>query len=1094
METKIITLRSSKSLKVQPLWNNHWKHAKDELGWLSNSLPSITVSKLYVSDKVVAECQEGIKCLIKSKGDKTKQYSPYTIVANVNSKDAIIEGVKEGSIGLTWMAYDSNVEANELPNEKAHDLVMASMEGAWNMREESQAGDLVTPGFRAPQIGAIYSILANSIISDQAITVVLPTGTGKSETILATIIAKKIQRSLILVPSDGLRNQFFRNCQTWGILRKISVLKQDALNPVVMKLASSKFGMAEFTELVTRSNIIIATASILNTLSQEQLSLLADKCSTVFVDEAHHSAAPTWESLKIIFSKNKIIQFTATPFREDRKPVRGKIVFDYPLEAAQRNGYFTKIDFIPVVNYDSDTWDQTIAEKAIEVLEKDLAAGHNHFLMARVDSIDKARLIYEKYYKRYKHYRPLLITSKSPGVKDLIDELRQGKSRVVVCVNMLGEGIDIPELKIAALHDIRKSLTITIQFVGRFTRSNKSAVSAKIIANIADVKIEKQLKQLYKENADWGKLIAFASAKEIQKKIAFQKLLADFKDSKLPLFNIKPKLSATVYHTIDDQWRPERLDAFLAEQDLLFLSDRNQTDNVLIGIFQNEENIDWLDSNDFIESTWELLLFYFDKDRKLFFANSSLKTVDDELVNRLVKVDYRFQREAPFKCYHGLGHVVLFTLGIDKNTDSPIKYAMYAGEDVYLGISDMEKNKSSKSNTYGYGFANGEEITLGASKKGKIWSRLVGNIQEWIEWCDGIGDKLLNETIDVNTIFSGFLKPERFVKKDLEAMERPISVDWPTTFYADKESNQAIIVDDILAIDLSEIDLSVRKTADGFDVILTFDGGTIYLRSLFDDSNFRWQVVSPVQSISYKKKKKVVDLLSFLKDDDTFKIRLIDGTFIENNYHFKPFNGKLLFPLQQKLIRSLDWAGTNLNEESMGLSDPPLITSIQHRIFKEKAPDPNIQVIVNDDERGEAADLICFGLKDDQLLIEVIHCKYKLAQDRVGSRLSDFYELCGQAQKNIKNFSDLIRLFDHIRVREMKISKKKLTRFIKGDLRTLELLIKSNSYRRPKIKVTLVQPALSKSAATPEVLELIGSTYTLLQETLNCEFEIICSA
>ncbi|WP_258863412.1 hypothetical protein [Streptococcus agalactiae] len=38
---------------------------------------------------------------------------------------------------------------------------------------------------------------------------------------------------------------------------------------------------------------------------------------------------------------------------------------------------------------------------------------------------------------------------------------------------MFGEGIDIPSLKVAAIHDKYKSLPITLQFMGRFARSGK---------------------------------------------------------------------------------------------------------------------------------------------------------------------------------------------------------------------------------------------------------------------------------------------------------------------------------------------------------------------------------------------------------------------------------------------------------------------------------------------------------------------------------------------------------------------------------------------------------------------------------------------
>ncbi|SUB93759.1 Uncharacterised protein [Porphyromonas macacae] len=51
---------------------------------------------------------------------------------------------------------------------------------------------------------------------------------------------------------------------------------------------------------------------------------------------------------------------------------------------------------------------------------------------------------------------------------------------------MLGEGFDLPNLKIAAIHDERQSLPITLQFIGRFTRTSYSELgNASFITNIA---------------------------------------------------------------------------------------------------------------------------------------------------------------------------------------------------------------------------------------------------------------------------------------------------------------------------------------------------------------------------------------------------------------------------------------------------------------------------------------------------------------------------------------------------------------------------------------------------------------------------------
>ncbi|WP_317644965.1 DEAD/DEAH box helicase family protein [Sporosarcina sp. GW1-11] len=44
----------------------------------------------------------------------------------------------------------------------------------------------------------------------------------------------------------------------------------------------------------------------------------------VIFDEAHHLAAPEWGAVKERFSGEKILQFTATPFRNDGKKVHGK--------------------------------------------------------------------------------------------------------------------------------------------------------------------------------------------------------------------------------------------------------------------------------------------------------------------------------------------------------------------------------------------------------------------------------------------------------------------------------------------------------------------------------------------------------------------------------------------------------------------------------------------------------------------------------------------------------------------------------------------------------------------------------------------------
>ena len=57
---------------------------------------------------------------------------------------------------------------------------------------------------------------------------------------------------------------------------------------------------------------------------------------------------------------------------------------------------------------------------------------------------------------------------------------------------MLGEGFDLPEMKIAAIHDAKQSLPVTLQFIGRFTRTAHDANlgNASVILNIAQKPME----------------------------------------------------------------------------------------------------------------------------------------------------------------------------------------------------------------------------------------------------------------------------------------------------------------------------------------------------------------------------------------------------------------------------------------------------------------------------------------------------------------------------------------------------------------------------------------------------------------------------
>ena len=73
---------------------------------------------------------------------------------------------------------------------------------------------------------------------------------------------------------------------------------------------------------------------------------------------------------------------------------------------------------------------------------------------------------------------------------------------------MLGEGYDLPHLKIAAVHDNKQSLAVTLQFIGRFTRTNEDHLgNATFITNIALPPLAEEINELFRQDADWNYIL-----------------------------------------------------------------------------------------------------------------------------------------------------------------------------------------------------------------------------------------------------------------------------------------------------------------------------------------------------------------------------------------------------------------------------------------------------------------------------------------------------------------------------------------------------------------------------------------------------------
>jgi superfamily II DNA or RNA helicase len=433
-------------------------------------------------------------------------------------------------------------------------------------------------GLRELQRGALFAALSHWTTGrDDPANIVMPTGTGKTEAMIALYAALRADRLLVLVPSDALRRQIGAKFGTYGVLPSIGVLAEPAPLPFVGSLEHSLSTPEAAVEFARACNVIIATPTALFRPKDAVLEAMFAECSHLFVDEAHHVAAKTWRRVRDAFPSRRVVQFTATPFRTDGKRLGGRTIYEFPLKEAQRLGYFARINYVGLPPSADD--DHAVASEAVRRLRDDLANGFDHLLMARVKTKNDAESLHRLYAELAPDLSPQLLHSSLPksAREEALDALDARSSRVIVCVNMLGEGFDLPELKVAALHDVHRSLGVTLQFVGRFARTVPGGMNdarahvgeATVIAARSEGQLDDNLRRLYREDSDWNELIHDLSAQRLRQEEEVEEFERGFQgEGEIPTLSIQPKMSTVVFRTQCSEWNLEALAAIFPPERL----------------------------------------------------------------------------------------------------------------------------------------------------------------------------------------------------------------------------------------------------------------------------------------------------------------------------------------------------------------------------------------------------------------------------------------------------------------------------------------------------------------------------------------------
>ena len=197
-------------------------------------------------------------------------------------------------------------------------------------------------------------------------------------------------------------------------------------------------------------------------------------------------------------------------------------------------------------------------------------------------------------------------------------------------------------------------------------------------------------------------------------------------------------------------------------------------------------------------------------------------------------------------------------------------------------------------------------------------------------------------------------------------------------------------------------------------------------------------------------------------------------------------------PIAKVFLNVFDCQWVALHKEAQGVY-PYEQDSIQY--FFSKYIENEFDILYDDDGSGEIADLIGFKDLDTCIEIHLYHLKYAKG-GVVSNQIGNFYEVCGQAQKSLR-WKDKSEkgLFDHLFARKIKKYKDKTcSRLLKGSEDDMEKLAAAAKWRKEvKLFINIVQPSLSKTRASDDILILLGGISQYLKETGNVDLKIYCS-
>lgn len=938
---------------------------------------------------------------------------------------------------------------------------------------EEHAGELVcldhapTP-YRECQIGAAWATLAHFTASCEPALVSMPTGSGKTALMMMLSFLMRAKRVIVITPSVILRGQTAKKFETLEDLKSAGAFASNGRTPKVHDHEGEITSSETWSEFLAY-DVIVATP---HTISPGYERIVGPKTNlfgpetVLFFDEAHHSRARTWQILIEHFASSRVVMLTATPFRNDNRRLLAKLVYHYPMKKALDSGIYAPIEYHAVEPQGVASKDKELCSKAVKVLKHQKKRHPKARLLIRAEGVSKSSELVRLYTDAGLKVAEVNYKQKFKDNIAALNDLRNEELDGIVCVDQIGEGLDVPSLKIAVLHKPRQSFPATVQFIGRICREATDEIGEPHLIACPD-DVRGPLQRLYTHDNAWREFVPKLVEQIIGKsnrRSAFRGVVDADTGLDLEIEDIQPFFSTRVYRLngLDHLDFGTPLDMRNEIVPVLFHEIPDQ--QMLIVVTAIEKKYSWAHDSDLATPHFDLHVFYWNDGAKLLFEFTTADKVAGSIRESLWKRNLeRIDAASVVKALDKASAVEYLMFGLSnlgQGAGSIPSYKTFMGTAVEGAIRITD----ARSFTPGHALArypSGETRGIG-SNQARVWSIKRASLSEFKDWCDSLAAALKRRGNFGLPKVEFLPAPETL----LRFKARPIAMysRWnPQVQLSFQDDPKNRIVDQI---SFDELSLSDSRTI----------AGKMYLSNglKIEGTRFTYSLLTPrwtfqrsdMPSLRVDDSNEIhMQAVAEYFDENPPVLLLDDGSSVVNGSRYE--SARVLAKLPEECLdHSRDWSKCDIHVE-YEFRDPKDVTrskipaagkiSVQDQVEEWlKASASTGRFAVKDHAAGEIADFI--EVEEQSSTIRFYHCKACTPVKQPGARLDELKAL-EQALRTLNHIgmnSLLIDLLDRVSG-----NSRPNTRMVVGEISSLKRLAHKFRANEWKFEVVLVNPGIA---------------------------------